>query len=77
MRLEQAIITAMDIEAKIRDLYRQAHDDCKDPAGKRFFAMLRDDEQYHHDYLNDRLSEVTAGWRDDISSARYECADLR
>lgn len=61
MRLEQAIKTAMDVEVKIRDLYRQAHDDCKDSAGKRFFAMLRDDEQYHHDYLNDRLTEVKQG----------------
>ena len=58
MHLEQAIKTAMEVEVKIRDLYRQAHDDCKDSSGKRFFAMLRDDEQYHHDYLNDRLTEV-------------------
>ena len=58
MSLEQAIETAMDVESKIRDLYVKAFEECKDSVGKRFFAMLRDDEQYHHDYLSDRLKEL-------------------
>jgi len=57
MSLELSIKSAMDVEGKIRDLYRQAYETCKDSAGKRFFAMMRDDEQYHHDYLAERLKE--------------------
>ena len=58
MRLEQAIKTAIELEGKIRDLYVQSYADCKDEAGRRFFAMLRDDEQYHMDYLSERLDEI-------------------
>jgi rubrerythrin len=58
MSLEQAIKAAMDVESKIRNLYLKAFEQCKDAAGKRFFAMLGDDEQYHHDYLSHRLEEL-------------------
>jgi rubrerythrin len=58
MRLEQAVQSAISLEGKIRDLYINAYKECKDEAGKRFFAMLRDDEQYHMDYLEDRLGEL-------------------
>lgn len=58
MSVKEAIETAMDVESKIRDLYLQAYDSCQDSAGKQFFAMLRDDEQYHHDYLSERLKEI-------------------
>ena len=53
-----AIKTAMEMEANIRDIYAQARDDCSDPAGRRVFEMLRDDEQYHFHYLAKRLDEV-------------------
>lgn len=58
MSMEQAVKTAIELEGKIRDLYVQSHSECTDAAGKRFFAMLRDDEQYHMDYLSDRLGEL-------------------
>ena len=58
MRLEQAVQSAISLEGKIRDLYIQSNQECKDEAGKRFFAMLRDDEQYHMDYLKDRLDDL-------------------
>ncbi len=58
MSLEDAIKAAMKVESKIRDLYEKAYDSCNDPAGKRFFGMLRDDEQYHHDYLAARSEEL-------------------
>ena len=58
MSLESAIKAAMKVERKIRDLYSHAHDGCKDPAGKRFFGMLRDDEQYHYEYLAARSEEL-------------------
>lgn len=53
-----AIKRAMEMEAGIRDVYAQACDNCSDPAGRRVFEMLRDDEQYHLDYLAKRLAEI-------------------
>lgn len=58
MSLEQMVKTAITMEGEIRDLYLQSHEKCKDEVGKRFFAMLGDDEQYHMDYLEDRLGEL-------------------
>ncbi len=58
MRMEQAVETAISLEGKIRDLYIQSFENCTDETGKRFFAMLRDDEQYHMDYLSERLKEL-------------------
>ena len=46
------------MEANIRDIYARACDNCSDPAGRRVFEMLRDDEQYHFDYLTKRLAEM-------------------
>ncbi|MGB2927549.1 MAG: ferritin family protein [Desulfobacterales bacterium] len=56
MRIEEAIKTAIDYETKIRDIYRDAADKVTDPAGKRFFKMMGDDEQFHIKYLTDRLN---------------------
>lgn len=58
MSLEKTVKTAIAMEGKIRDLYLQSYEKCKDEVGKRFFAMLGDDEQYHMDYLEDRLGEL-------------------
>lgn len=57
MNIETALKTAMEMELRIRDVYVQAFEKCSDAAGRRFFAMMRDDEQYHHDYLGKRLKE--------------------
>lgn len=61
MSMETAIKSAMELESNIRDIYDKALNQCADPAGQRFFSMLRDDEQYHLDYLTDRLKE----WQQD------------
>jgi rubrerythrin len=53
--MEEAIKTALDYETRIRDIYRNAAEVVSDPAGKRIFQMLRDDEQHHVEYLMDRL----------------------
>jgi len=58
MNIETALKTAMEMELKIREIYVQAFENCSDDAGRRFFAMMRDDEQYHYDYLENRLQEV-------------------
>ena len=55
MEMENAIQTAIDYETKIRDIYRDAAKNVHDPEGKRFFKMMGDDEQYHLDYLMERL----------------------
>jgi rubrerythrin len=53
--MEKAIQTAIGYETKIRDIYRNAAQSVLDPEGRRFFKMLGDDEQYHLDYLKERL----------------------
>jgi rubrerythrin len=55
VKMENAIQTAIEYETKIRDIYRDAAQSVHDPKGKRFFKMMGDDEQYHLDYLMDRL----------------------
>ena len=57
MTPEEAIKTAIEYETKIRDLYIEAVQEITDPVGKRIFQALGDDEQYHLDYLEERLSE--------------------
>lgn len=55
MEMEKAIQTAIDYETKIRDIYLDAAQSVHDPEGTRFFIMMGDDEQYHLDYLMERL----------------------
>ncbi len=69
MNIETAIREAMHLEARIRDLYVDAYNNCDDPIGKQFFATLRDDEQYHYDFLNSRLDE----WQ---TSGKFSTLDL-
>ncbi len=57
MDIQSGLKTAMEMELKIRNIYTQAFEKCPDEAGRRFLAMMRDDEQYHHDYLEKRLKE--------------------
>ncbi len=57
MDMEQAIRTALDYETKVRDAYRQAADDCSKPNGRKVFGILAEEEQYHLDYLQEKLLE--------------------
>jgi rubrerythrin len=59
MKLETAIKSALEFENRIRDLYIEAVRRTDDPAGKKIFQTLADDEQHHVDYLESRLDE----WR--------------
>ena len=63
MSLQKAIQRAVELEGKIRDLYADASSRCNDEVGKRIFDTLRDDEQYHQDYLNQQLVALRAGGR--------------
>lgn len=55
MTLEEAILTAVQYETKIRDVYQAAAQKIPEPAGKSFLETMAEDEQRHLDYLQDRL----------------------
>ena len=57
MNLEAAIKSALEFENRIRDLYVEAVTRTDEPAGKKIFQTLADDEQRHVDYLESRLDE--------------------
>lgn len=57
--VEQAIVTAIAFETRVRDTYREAMDASSDETGKRVFGLLAKEEQGHLDYLNSRLEQ----WR--------------
>ena len=57
MNLETAIKTAIEYETRIRDLYTLAAKTVADPVGRGIFTALEKDEQYHLDYLEQRLKQ--------------------
>jgi rubrerythrin len=59
MTIEEAIQTAIQYEAEVRDVYRHAAEKVADPKGKRVCDVLADEEQQHLSYLGERLAE----WR--------------
>ncbi len=63
MDFESAILTAIDYEKKIRDIYRQAVETVADPQGRHILQSLADDEGGHVKYLENRLVQ----WRRDGS----------
>lgn len=59
MQIEEAILLAIEYETRVRDVYNDAAAETNDPAGKRVFETLANEEQGHLDYLTDRLKS----WR--------------
>jgi len=57
MKVDEAILTALDYEKKVRDHYTQAAKDSEDAQGKNFFKVLAREEQGHVDYLEQKLKE--------------------
>lgn len=57
MELEKAIVTALDYEVRIRDLYRSLAETTQNSEGRELFAALQDDEQRHVDYLTHLLDQ--------------------
>ena len=57
MNIEEAIKTAIELETKVRDLYKDAEEQATDPVGKRVFNLLVKEEQHHLDYLMSKLNE--------------------
>jgi rubrerythrin len=59
MNIEEAIATAIQFEDKVHTAYRMAMEVAQDPAARRLFQVLADEEQGHITYLRSRLDE----WR--------------
>lgn len=59
MTVEQALISALEYELRVRNHYVSAAKSTDDPKGKAIFFALAEEEQGHVDFLNQRL----AHWR--------------
>ena len=59
MKLDDAIITALEYETGVHQLYFDAVNRTEDPAAKKIFKVLCDEEKGHVDYLQHCLDE----WR--------------
>lgn len=55
MTLEEAIMTAIEYEARIHDLYQKAATTVADPVGQQVLRALGTDERHHLAYLTGRL----------------------
>jgi rubrerythrin len=58
MTIEEAIKRAIELETRIRDVYREATQAVDDEVGKRIFETLCKDEQHHIDYLQHQLKQL-------------------
>ncbi len=58
MTVEQAIITAIQYESRVHKAYADQVDRISDPAGRRIFQTLADEEQSHLDYLHRKLEQL-------------------
>ncbi len=67
MNVEEAIVTALNYETKVRDHYLQAAKESQEPKGRHFFESLAKEEQGHVDYLESRLKTWRAEKRLDTS----------
>lgn len=59
MTVEQALISALECEQRVRNHYISAAKGTDDPKGREIFLALAEEEQSHIDFLNQRL----AHWR--------------
>ncbi len=55
MTIEQAIISALDYEHRVRDHYARSAERTQDPLANRIFARFAIEEQRHIDYLKAQL----------------------
>lgn len=63
MTVEEAIRTAMEYEAKVRDVYAEEAAKATDPAARKVLTLLSKEEQGHLDYLIDRMRDWTSTGR--------------
>jgi rubrerythrin len=57
MTIEQAIKTAIEFELVVRKVYSEAGKKFSEPAARRVFQVLADEEDRHVQYLESRLEE--------------------
>jgi rubrerythrin len=67
MRLDEAILTAIEYETRVRDHYLTSADRIRNKAGRRIFELLANEEQGHIDYLLACLGK----WRRDGSVGTF------
>jgi rubrerythrin len=60
MEIDEAILTAIEYETRVRDVYLDAAGRAADPVGKRVFSLLAQEERNHVTYLESRLAD----WRE-------------
>jgi rubrerythrin len=58
MTIEEALRTSLEYEAKVKALYDDAVRKSDDPVAKKVFGVLAKEEQWHLDYLHERLEEL-------------------
>ncbi|MBS1262666.1 MAG: hypothetical protein MAG453_02026 [Calditrichaeota bacterium] len=68
--VEEAILTAIEFETRVRDTYRGAEQSSTDDIGRRVYRLLANEEQGHIDYLNSRLAQ----WREQGKITHKELA---
>ena len=57
MTNEEALLSALDIEHRVRDHYARAAERTQDDVANRFFAAMAIEEQQHVDYLKSLLGK--------------------
>jgi len=72
MNIVEAIKTAIDYEAQIKDFYKEACDKLHDASGKRLVQALEKDEQHHVEYLEYKLEQYQKNGK--ITLERLETA---
>ena len=60
MTIEEALVSSLDYERKVRDHYFHAAGQTPDPKGTEIFKALGEEEQGHVDYLESRLDKWLA-----------------
>jgi rubrerythrin len=66
MQLEEALVTAVSYEERLRDVYREGALLISDPLGRKVLQTLGDDEQRHVDYLKSCLENWRKSGRIDV-----------
>jgi rubrerythrin len=68
MTVEEAIRTAMEYEARVRDVYAEEAAKATDPAAIRVLTLLSREEQGHLDYLIARMRDWTSTGKVSLAS---------
>ena len=56
--IEEAMLKALEYEARVREVYEKAVGDASAPVRKHVFEVLAEEEQGHIDYLEHKLKEL-------------------